>query len=123
MTGVLTMMTTGATISQPSCHSEPRTRRKEPPRRAGSVSSLGARVSATGVGPGSSLSLLGQFVVRVHHLPLGPRLGVLGGHLVVDDLLDHVRQGVLGVLNVEQPRLRRCWPFANAADFGDLLHL
>src|SRR3979490_2051575 len=100
MSRVLTMMTTGATISQPSCHSAPRTRRNVPVRRVGSVFSLGASVSATGVGPSSSLSLLGQFVVRVHHLRLGPRLRVLDRHLVVDDLLDHVRQRVLGVLNV-----------------------
>src|SRR6266852_8267680 len=121
MSSVLTMMTTGATISQPSCHSAPRTRRKVPVPRMGPPFSVGASVLATVVEPDSGL--LGELVVGVHHLGLGPCLGVLDRHLVVDDLLDHVRQRVLRVRDVGHPCLWGGRPFADTPYFGDLAHL
>src|SRR6266849_4517945 len=121
MSSVETMMTTGATISQPSCHSVPSTRRKVPVRLTGTVFRVGASVSATMVG--SASGLLGQLGVRVHHLRLSPRLSVFDRHLVVDDLLDHVRECVLCVGDVEQPRLRRGGVLTDAPNLGDLLHL
>src|SRR6266487_6054068 len=122
MSRVVTMMTTGATISQPSCHSGPSTRRRPPGRLTGTDFSVGASVSATmlACGAGAGSGFLRQLGVRVHHLRLGPRLSVLDRHLVVDDLLHHVRKGVLGVLDIEQPCLRRGRTLADAPNFGDL---
>src|SRR5437762_3424578 len=37
--------------------------------------------------------LLHELVVGVYHLALGPHLGLVDRHVVVDDLLDHVRGG------------------------------
>src|SRR6266849_6367130 len=121
MSSVDTMMTTGATISQPSCHSAPSTRRKAPVRLTGTVFRVGASVSATVPAPNSGL--LGELGVRVHHFRLGPGLSVLDRHLVVDDLLNHVRERVLCVGDVEQPCLRRGGVLTDAPNLGDLLHL
>src|SRR5438552_13747057 len=125
MSRVVTMMTTGATMSHPSCHSVPSTRRKVSVRRAGTVFSVGASVSAMVLawGAGGGSGLLRELVVGVQHLGLGPRLGILDRHLVVDDLLDHIRQRVLRVRDVRQPRLRGGRPFADTPNFGDLPHL
>src|SRR5438132_9041546 len=125
MSRVVTMMTTGATMSHPSCHSVPRTRRKVSVRRTGTVFSVGASVSAMLLvwGAGGGSGFLRELVVGVHHLGLGPRLGVLDRHLVVDDLLNHVRHRVLRVRDVRHPWLRRGRPFADTPNFGDLAHL
>src|SRR5438445_7930631 len=112
MSRVLTMMTTGATISHPSCHSDPSTRRKVSVRLTGTVFKEGASVSAMVLARGASggSGLLRELVVGVHHLGLRPCLGILDRHLVVDDLLDHVGQRVLRVRDVRDPWLWRCWP-------------
>src|ERR1700687_4106356 len=125
MRRVVTMMTTGATMIQPNCQSAPSTRRKVPVRLTGTVFRVGASVSAMLLawGAGGGSGLLRELVVGVQHLGLGPRLSLLDRHLVVDDLLDHVRERVLRVRDVSQPCLRGGRPFTDTPNFGDLPHL